>query len=341
MVKISVIVPVYNTESYLRQCIDSILNQTFEDIEIICVNDGSTDGSLDILTDFEKRDTRVKVYTQENQGVGVARNRGLEYACGEYMYFMDSDDYLNDNALEDVLDIIEEKHADFVMFKIRNFNEDSGEIIDDDYYNMPYLKEAVGDETFNYSDVSKMALNLCVCQPGILFNHEFIRDIRFPEGLLFEDNVFFTEALFKAKRIVFYDEFLYNRRKHTESTTTQISLKSLDTIDITNMLLDLCDEYNHSLHKKELYYRIFINIYNIFKKADPASKEKLFEKIKENYLKYQDKWEGDDYFKNKLDPKYKHIYSCALKSKNADKFESCVESYGKESRLKKLRKKLL
>ena len=65
------------------------------------------------------------------------------------------------------------------------------------------------------------------------------------------------------------------------------------------------------------------------------------EKIKENYLKYQEKWEGDDYFKNKLDPKYKHIYSCALKSKNADKFESCVESYGKESRLKKLRKKLL
>ena len=341
MVKISVIVPVYNTESYLRQCIDSILNQTFEDIEIICVNDGSTDGSLDILTDFEKRDTRVKVYTQENQGVGVARNRGLEYACGEYMYFMDSDDYLNDNALEDVLDIIEEKDADFVMFKIRNFDEDAGESIDDDYYTMPYLRDAVGDETFNYSDVSKMGLRLCVCPPGILFNHEFIRDIRFPEGLLFEDNVFFTEALFKAKRIVFYDEFLYNRRKHTESTTTQISLKSLDTIDITNMLLDLCDEYNHSLHKKELYYRIFINIYNIFKKADPASKEKLFEKIKENYLKYQEKWEGDDYFKNKLDPKYKHIYSCALKSKNADKFESCVESYGKESRLKKLRKKLL
>lgn len=341
MVKISVIVPVYNTESYLRQCIDSILNQTFEDIEIICVNDGSTDGSLDILTDFEKRDTRVKVYTQENQGVGVARNRGLEYACGEYVYFMDSDDYLNDNALEDVLDIIEEKHADFVMFKIRNFNEDTGESIDDDYYTMPYLKDTVGDDVFNYSDVSKMALNLCVCQPGILFSHEFIKDIRFPEGLLFEDNVFFTEALFKAERIVFYDEFLYNRRKHTESTTTQISQKSLDTIDITNMLLDLCDEYEHDLHKKELYYRIFINIYNIFKKADPASKEKLFEKIKEDYLKYQDKWEGDDYFKNKLDPKYKHIYNCALKSKNADKFESCVDSYGKESRLKKLRKKLL
>lgn len=254
---------------------------------------------------------------------------------------MDSDDYLNENALEDVLDIIKENHADFVMFKIRNFNEDTGESIDDDYYNMPYLKDAVGDTAFNYSDVSKIALELCVCPPGILYNHEFIKNIRFPEGLLFEDNVFFTEALFKAERIIFYDEFLYNRRKHTESTTTPLSIKSLDTIEITNMLLDLCDEYNHDRHKKELYYRIFNNIYNIFKNTDHSSKQDFFEKIKQDYLKYQNKWESDDYFKNKLNPKYKHIYNYALKSKNADKFESCVESYGKESRLTKLRKKLL
>lgn len=339
MTKVSIIIPVYNGEKYLRQCLDSALSQSFDDIEVICIDDGSTDTSPDILNEYH--DTRVRIYSQPNQGAGASRNNGLKYAKGEYVYFMDCDDYLEENALEEVYNIAVENKTDFVMFKIKNFNDKTGEIIDDDYYSMPYLKEAVGDEAFNYDDISKMALDLCVCPPGNLFNREFIKGIEFPEGLLFEDNVFFTHALFKAERIIFYDEFLYNRRKHQDSITTSTSVKSMDTIDITDMLLDLCDEYNHNNHRGELYYRIFHNIYQIFKNAEKTQKNELFDKIKHDYLKYHDKWERDEYFNNELNPKYKHIYNCALKSRNARKFETCVENYAKESKLTRLKDKLL
>ena len=341
MVKISVILPVYNAEEYLEECLESIANQSFKDIEIICVNDGSTDASLDVLEKRQKHDSRISIITLENKGAGAARNVGLEHASGDYIYFMDSDDYLELTAFEELFELANNKNVDFVLFKINNFYEDTKQTLDDDYYNMPYLKSEVKEETFNYEDIPEIALDLCVCPPGCLFSHEFIKDLRFPEGLLFEDNVFFTHAIFKADRIYFHDKFLYNRRKRSNSTTTPITVRSIDTIDITNMLLDLCEEYDHPRHKGELYYRIFHNIYMIFKKADSSQKEQLFQKIKHDYVKSEDKWRGDEYFRNELNPKYKHIFNCALKSKNAEKFEKCVDNYSKESRLKRLRNKLL
>ena len=100
MPKISVIVPVYNVELYLYQCLDSIINQTFKDIEIICINDGSTDNSGKVLEEYAQKDDRVKVLTQENQGQAVARNKGLDIAKGEYIYFVDSDDFIHPQTLE-------------------------------------------------------------------------------------------------------------------------------------------------------------------------------------------------------------------------------------------------
>lgn len=319
--------PVYNAEKYLEKSLDSILNQTFGDIEIICVDDGSTDDSSNILYNYQKKDSRVRIITQENRGPGASRNAGLSWASGEYVYFMDSDDYLDLDAFEKLVDFADFKELDFIMFKISNFTEETGELIDDDYYNMPYLKERVGENSFNSGDVEDFAMDLCVCPPGNLFKREFLSDIRFPEGLLFEDNVFFTHALFKAENIYFYDEFLYNRCKRIDSTTAPLTVRSLDTIEITCLLLDLCNEFGHENHKKELYYRIFHNIHQMFKRADESQKEMFFEKIKHDYVKFKDKWESDEYFINELNPRYKHIYECALKSKNAYEFETCVDNY--------------
>ena len=122
---------------------------------------------------------------------------------------MDSDDILQLNALELTYNLANEKNIDFVMFKLINFDEDTNEIMEDDYYSMPYLKELVGEKVFNYEDITDIALDLSVCPPGNLFKRELISDVRFPEDILFEDNIFFTNALFKANRIYFYDEFLY------------------------------------------------------------------------------------------------------------------------------------
>ena len=100
MVKISVIIPVYNVENYLEESLDSIINQTFTDLEIICVNDGSTDNSPSILNNYANKDSRINIINQENKGLSAARNSGLDVATGDYIYFFDSDDILELTALE-------------------------------------------------------------------------------------------------------------------------------------------------------------------------------------------------------------------------------------------------
>lgn len=100
MVKVSVIIPVYNVEPYLKQCMDSVVGQTLKDIEIICVDDGSTDNSLDILREYAAEDSRIQIIEQKNAGAGAARNNGMRYATGKYLSFLDSDDFLNRECLK-------------------------------------------------------------------------------------------------------------------------------------------------------------------------------------------------------------------------------------------------
>lgn len=338
MVRISVIVPVYNVEKYLDQCLNHIINQSFQDLEIICINDGSTDGSPDILNKFAKMDSRIQIINQENQGLGATRNRGISLAKGDYIYFMDGDDYLELTALEELYDMSERYKLDFVIFKINNFNKTNTDSIDYEYYAMPYLKERVGNNVFNYLDVEDIALDLAVNVYGSFFKREFISGFKFPERLLFEDNVFFTKALFKADRICFYDKFLYNRRVRDDSLSQKFSTRFLDTIDITDLLLDMVDEYGYDYHKKELYYRIFHNIYSLFENAPKKHKSALFEEIKRRYLKFSDKWESDDYFKNDLPKRYKHIYNSAIQSDSGEEFELRVKIYDKQREINELKK---
>lgn len=126
--KVSVIIPVYNAEKYLRECLDSVVNQTLKEIEIICVDDGSTDGSLTILREYRKKDKRVKVLTQANEGVSAARNRGLLSACGEFVAFLDSDDYIEISAYEISYKEAKKKMQIFWFLEARVFRRSSGRI---------------------------------------------------------------------------------------------------------------------------------------------------------------------------------------------------------------------
>ena len=122
--KVSVIIPVYNTEKYVRQAVESILLQTLKDIEIIIVNDGSTDGSMTILEELAAQDERVKLFSQENQGLSVTRNVGLSHSTGEYVYFMDSDDLLVSDTLLKCYVKCKEENLDFVFFDAESFNDE-------------------------------------------------------------------------------------------------------------------------------------------------------------------------------------------------------------------------
>jgi glycosyltransferase involved in cell wall biosynthesis len=214
MVKVSVVIPVYNVEDFLGECLDSIVNQTLEDIEIICVNDGSPDNSLDILNEYASRDKRITVIDQENGGHAVATNRGIDMATGEYLFLMDSDDILDLKALELAYGRCIEKDVDFVIFQAINYYMDKDELIEEENYSMNALADYVGDSVFSYRDIRDYVFDITVTPWSKLYNRKFIEKngIRFPEGLVFDDNVFFYDVLFAAERITFLRKHLFKRR---------------------------------------------------------------------------------------------------------------------------------
>lgn len=136
MVQISIIIPVYNVAKYLPECLESILNQTFQDFEVICVNDGSKDNSLEILEEYGKKDNRIKIITKENGGAGSARNKGLEFAEGKYIQFLDGDDYFEPQMLEKLYNLAKEYKAEISVCSSRKV-DDEGNITESRNPNSP------------------------------------------------------------------------------------------------------------------------------------------------------------------------------------------------------------
>jgi len=195
MIIISVIVPVYNVENYLIKCLESLVYQTLKDIELICVNDGSTDGSLAILEDYQKKFSQVKVYTKSNGGLSDARNYGLKHAVGEYIAFVDSDDYVSLNMFEILYEAIKQEEADLCIAQIKEVYP-------------TYEKELV-----DHNETYPLLGHPTVWNK--LYKHEWIKkyQIEFPVGLWYEDNVFTYKYLLNHPKIVYVNDFLYYYRK--------------------------------------------------------------------------------------------------------------------------------
>lgn len=326
MVKISVIVPVYNVDRFLSECLNSILSQSLSDIEVICVDDGSTDNSLDILKEFRQKDERIKIISQENRGLAAARNRGMDAACGEYIMFVDSDDYITPDALKTLYDLTCSKQVDFTMFKLLNFDNETGETSPINYFNMPFLKKFDG-KTFNHHDVGERLFNISVTAPGKLFKRDFIDRLRFPEDLLFEDTPFVLEAIFMADKMYFLDEYMYMRRIHKDSITHSNFSEFSDCIIIFNMMADITKRYGEYEHYKEkLFTQKVSNTYTRFMQVSEEYKSDFFNKIKADFSQKQIEFEDCIDFR-KVKPRAKQIYYSALNSKNHKEFEKSVKIF--------------
>lgn len=287
MVKISVIIPVYNEEDYLNECLDSIVNQSLEDIEIICVDDGSTDNSLNILKSYES-DNRIKIIPKENSGLGASRNVALDIAQGEYIVFMDSDDYLNLNALEALYDLAESKSLDCIIYKIANFNDRTRKESHTDYFDMSFLRDRVGDNVFDWSYVKDCLFQISVTSPSKLFKRQMIENIRFPEGLLFEDTLFFIKVLFNAQRMYFLDEYLYYRRIHSNSITNSYYAEFSDCITIYDMIYDYLKEIGrYDEFKVQLFEKQCENIFHRYSQLPVEFKDDYFKNAKSSFSKIE------------------------------------------------------
>lgn len=335
MPAVSVIIPVYNVEDYLRECLDSVCNQTLNDIEIICIDDGSTDSSLDILNEYAKNDERIRIITQENKGPSSARNTGFDNAKGKYVYCMDSDDYIELEALEKLYDIAEDKSIDCVMFKLINFDDETGEKYPTRYYDMAFLKELVGEEVFSHRDIGGKLFYITVSPPGKFFNRKILDGIRFEEGIIFEDNPFFVEVLLKAKRLLFLDEYLYNRRIRSNSLMT--SKKNFtDYIIVSNRLIDLTKKYGvYEEYKPQLHEKTIKNLFIRFREVEEENKQDFLDRLHEDFLSKKDEYDADEIFQNG-DERLKEIFYRCLDAKTPKEFELYMDLFDTEVKLKEV-----
>ncbi len=291
MPKVSVIMPVYNASRFLNDSMNSILNQTLDELELICVDDGSTDDSLDILNSFKDNDPRVQVFSLKHQGGGNARNYGLEKITGEYLFCMDADDILDLNAFEDFYRIASEKELDFLVFKAINYGVEKDHYFETEYQNMPRIYNKVKDNVFTYKDLGDLLFDFNVSPWCKFYNAEFIKstNARFRENSKFHDNNFFWGIVFKAKRIYFINEFYYTRKRYDQSLTASGDSGHSDMIDVTNDIIKIFKTQGRlENYKKELFNLKIIWItdrYNQVRK-DNAKKE-FFSKMKKDYEKFK------------------------------------------------------
>ena len=252
MTKVSIIVPVYNVEKYLRDCLESLINQTLTDIEIICVNDGSTDNSLAILEEYKLKDERIKIFSQENKGVSVARNLGIEKATGEYLTFLDSDDWLDLDACKILYKDAKEKNAEILLFPHYHYKEGKLEKTQKLQNFTSYLKNKTTDFITAYKELFGTAHTVC----GKFYETFFLKqnNIIFPINIKCgEDRVFYVSACMHSRKIAVLNEFLYYYRHYPENSLSKSLQNSISHVWESSMIIKRMISFSNFEEKKEIY----------------------------------------------------------------------------------------
>ncbi|MBN1183737.1 MAG: glycosyltransferase [Bacteroidales bacterium] len=222
MPRISVIIPVYNAQNYVRKCIESVLYQPMKDIEIICVNSGSTDNSSDILDEYSRHYQQIKVIHENYQHLGPSRNSGMNIASGEYIHFLDADDFLVKNAYEAVYDEAKRLNADILKFRVHTMDALTGQIVHDTIYNLSQISKGYFGKVIDFLNYPEAFTPRGISYPpwNSLFKRSFFSDnkIQFDGMHSFEDITFYYMVLLNAKRVVYSDDYVLTYRKNNPTS---------------------------------------------------------------------------------------------------------------------------
>ena len=247
---ISLVLPVYNVEKYIVRCIESVLAQTYTHIEIILVDDGSTDKSGIICDEYSKKDDRIKVIHKENGGLSSARNKGLEYITGNYVMFIDSDDVVSCNIVDSLYHLTVDNNADIGICNLIHCYE--GEIIT---YKPETAKRIFTSEEAICEMLYQKSFLVSAC--GKLYKRQCFDSIRFPYGMLFEDSAVMYRIFDLAEVIVYSNAKLYGYMHREESITThEFSKKDCDILKICKDIVEYFKDRSVSLQKAAMSYQI-------------------------------------------------------------------------------------
>ncbi len=301
MPKVSVIIPFNNVENYIEECLNSVLSQTLDDIEVILINDASTDRTLEIVEWYLQKDSRIKLINiNERKGQGFARNRGIEIATGEYIGFVDSDDFIESDMFECLYNSAKTNNTDISMCQVREYDDINENYITSDYYSLACLSSFQND-IFSAEDTKNNILDINVALWNKIYKREYLNNIgeKFPEGFIYEDLPFFFGTYLPAKRIQIVWKNLYSYRiNRKNSTMQQFNNKILDRLPMVSLtyeklkkvpyLSDLKQKiqawiindlfHRYSLLKENYHKEFFFQMKKIFQSLE-------IENIKDDYWK--------------------------------------------------------
>lgn len=281
--QVSIIIPVYNGERYLEECLSSIEHQTHPDMQVIIVNDGSTDGSEEIANSFCRRDARFELINIANSGVSKARNVGIEKARGKYITFVDADDCLQPVAMERMIGLLEKRNAKVCICGFSKGEEFKAEEIAE---RRP--------EEYSYAKAMKRALyqsRIMNSAWGSVFETSLLRPrVRFREGIRYEDLDAFYRFYEKADKILFINEALYFYREHKSSFTQLWSIERLDVLDVTDRMVEYFQERYPQLRRaaSDRRFSAHFNILMLLLRnniTDKFALRRCYNVIKENRFK--------------------------------------------------------
>ena len=340
---VSVIMPVYNGETYLRQCLDSVVNQTLKEIEIICVDDGSSDRSVEILKEYAAKDERVMVLQQANAGAGAARNNGLSKASGKYLSFLDSDDFFETDMLEKAVEKIAADRADFVVFRCDHYLNDTNTFKKAAYTLKkqtlpPYMP-------FNFRQITDNVFKAFVGWAwDKVYDREFVmkHNLKFQEQRTSNDMLFVFSALVLAKRITYLDTVLAHQRRNNGESLSNTREKSWFCFyNALKALRDVLKEKGlyEELKKDFVNYAVHFSLWNL-NTITGECYEKLYTKLHEEWFEELEVTGHDeDYFYNKTEYKqladilrydfkeYNTKLSVVIPVYNAEKYiRQCLDS---------------
>ncbi|SHE37473.1 glycosyltransferase family 2 protein [Chryseobacterium vrystaatense] len=280
---VSIIVPVYNVENYLAKCLDSLVGQSLQDIEILVINDGSSDRSGLVIEEYvQKFPNIIKAFTKENGGLSDARNFGLDRAAGEYIGFVDSDDFVTEKMFEEMVQLAKKHEAEIVICNIQKVDQDGK--VTQKLTQIPHMSEKIVlEEHFSvFSDISYFACNK-------LFKKELFDHKRFKKGVHFEDIQLIPQLLLECKILAQTQDFHYQYLERTDSITKTHTEKGLDILNAVKDVEYVFDKSDYSHKRKELKsFQIFEGVYSFLAYLAFVKNENTFSKMAEELAVFRE-----------------------------------------------------
>lgn len=310
--KISVIIPIYNIEEYIPLCLDSVLNNTYENIEVICVNDGSKDNSLQILNEYAKKDNRIIVLDQNNSGVSVARNNGVKKASGEYITFIDGDDFVHKKYFEILHEVMIKENVDIVTCRHKAYKEIEKVdcYVEDEYEKYDYM---IYDNPFPISDFTSVVKTMYRIE--IISNHQFPNGIKIAEDTFFNICLFLESIEFNKKcKLAIIDEYLYYYFMRPDSAIHTIPMYKGRTMLIEKFMDMYKTMQNDKAKSILLEYSIknllairYLSTFGADKKEVYSQADKMFLQLFD-WLKYDSRVDNKIKFVFKIFYKFPELY---------------------------------